>query len=53
MEESPCGGNRKGKIVLGVHGDPEKVSEVEAWRMVERREGAEDQQVRDKSGEGA
>ena len=53
MEESPCGGNRKGKIVLGVHGEPEKVSEVEAWRMVERKEGAEDWQVRGKAGEGA
>jgi len=53
VEESPCGGNRKGKIVLGVHGEPEKVSEVEARRMVERREGAEDRQVRGKAGEGA
>ena len=53
VEESPCGGNRKGTIVLGVHGEPEKVSEVEARRMVERREGAEDRQVRGKAGEGA
>ena len=53
MEESPCGGNRRGKIVLGVHGDPEKVSEVEAWRMVEWRGDAVDRQVRAKAAEGS